>query len=285
VARCADLDMQEALVEYLHKRQAKWQPDLVVPIGSPAGVFVAQYRDRLFPQTPVLYTGLDKRRLPPDALQKNCDFVGEEFNLPGFVEDILQVAPATTNIAVVIGASPLEQYWAAAFRREFEPFTNRVSFTWLNEMSFDQMLGRVSQLPPRSFIFLILLMRDATGVAHNADEALKRIHDVANAPINSIFQNQLGLGIVGGRLYQAELEGVEAARVAIRILRGEPASNFPPGFGAARPRYDSRNCGAGTSARIACRTAVRSCFANPRFGCVTRSGSSLAFRCSSSRRF
>ena len=114
------LDMQEALVEFMRKRQAKWQPDLVVPIGSPAGVFVAQYRDRLFPTTtPIIYTGMDQRRLPPGALQKNATFVGESFDLPGLVEDILQVAPATTNIAVVIGASPLEQYWTDAFRDEY----------------------------------------------------------------------------------------------------------------------------------------------------------------------
>src|SRR3954453_12945099 len=38
VARYASLDMEEALVALLRARQAKWQPDLVVPIGSPAGV-------------------------------------------------------------------------------------------------------------------------------------------------------------------------------------------------------------------------------------------------------
>src|SRR5205823_412667 len=96
-------------------------------------------------------------------------------------------------------------------------------------------------LPPDSYIFLILLLRDATGVTHNADEALQRIHAAANAPINGIFQHQLGLGIVGGRLYQAELEGIESARIAVRILHGEPASSFPPTIvGPLSPRYDWR---------------------------------------------
>ena len=77
VARYATLDMEEALVELMRKRQASWQPDLVVPIGSPAGIFVAQYRDRLFPATtPIIYTGMDQRRLPPGALQQNATFVG-----------------------------------------------------------------------------------------------------------------------------------------------------------------------------------------------------------------
>ena len=241
MARYSDSTLQEALVEYLQKRQSHWQPDLVVPIGSPAGVFVAQYRDRLFPETPILYTGMDRRRLPPDALEKNAAFIGENFDAPGFIEDILQIAPATKNIAVVIGASPVEQYWAAAFRKEFEPFTKSINFIWLNDLSLDQMLEKTKALPPDSFIFLILLLRDAAGVTHNADEALQRIHATANAPINGIYQHQLGLGIVGGRLYQAELEGIESARIAVRILHGEPASSFPPKIvGPLSPRYDWR---------------------------------------------
>lgn len=241
VARYADLAMQEALVEYLQKRMTRWRPDLVVPIGSPAAAFVAQFRDRLYPDIPIIYCGLDRRRLPADALERNATFVGESFDLPVLVEDVLQVAPATTNITVVIGASPLEAAWTEVLRREFAPFTNRVGFTWLNDQSFEGMLQQVSRQPPRSFILLILLLRDALGVTHNADEALQEICKVANAPVNGVFQHQLGLGIVGGRLYQAELDGVEAARIAVRILRGEPASALAPTIiGPLGPRYDGR---------------------------------------------
>jgi hypothetical protein len=148
-ARYADPEMEEALVEYLQKRQAKWQPDLVVPIGSPAGIFVEKYRGRLFPHTPILYAGMDRRRLAADALQNNAAFVGENFEGPGFIEDILQAAPDTTNIVCIIGASRVERYWTEAFQSDFARFTNKVSFTWLNELSFEQMLERVAHLPPR----------------------------------------------------------------------------------------------------------------------------------------
>jgi len=116
-----------------------------VPIGSPAGAFVEQYRERLFPHTPILYTGMDRRRLGADALENNAAFVGESFDVPGFIQDILQLAPETTNIVCIIGASRVEQYWTMALQSEFARFTNRVSFTWLNELSFEQML---EQSPP-----------------------------------------------------------------------------------------------------------------------------------------
>lgn len=241
MARYAQPDMEEAFVEFLGNRLKKWQPDLVVPIGSPAARFVARNRQVLFPNTPVLYAGLDQRLLPADALATNAAFVGIVYHIDAFGNEMLQLKPDTTNLVVVIGASVLEQHWTERFRQGFAPFTNRVGLTFLNTMSFDQMLDHVSTLPPRSFIFLGLLVQDATGVMINQDHALQRLHAVARAPINGIFQNQLGLGIVGGNLYPAEDVGEESARVAIRILRGEPVSSFPPRVvPPLPPQYDWR---------------------------------------------
>ena len=241
MARYADPDMQEAIVDYLQKRKAKWRPDLVVTIGAPAGIFAANYRDRLFPETPILYATLDRRLLPPGALDNNATYIGQIYDIPGFIEDMLQIAPATKNIEVIVGATPLEHLWQEAFMKAAEPLAGRVRFTYYSDLSFDQTKEKVSKLPPDSYIFFLLLLRDAAGVTLNADEALQRLHAVANAPINSIFNHQLGLGIVGGRLHPSDRVGKEAAQVAFRILHGEPASSFPPRFvERLPPRYDWR---------------------------------------------
>jgi signal transduction histidine kinase len=241
MARYAQPDLEEAFAEFLGKRLSTWKPDLVVPFGSPAGRFVAKFRDKLFPQTPVVYTGMDKRTLAPDVIANNATFVGESFEERGLVEDILQLDPQTKQIVVIFGATPLERYWASAFRESFAPFAGRVKFTWVNDLSFEQMQDLVSKLPPHSFVLLGLLLRDASGVTYNADDALARLHAVSRAPINGLYKHEVGLGIVGGRLYQGELEGAESARVASRILRGEPASSFPPQIiGTFQPLYDWR---------------------------------------------
>ena len=241
MARYAESNVQDALVDYLAKRQTSWKPDLVVPIGSPAAIFVAKYRTRLFPDAPVLYTSLDQRLLPPGALNDNATYVGQKFDVPGLLQDMLEVAPATKNIAVVVGATPLEEYWLGQFRKAAEPLARRINFIYYNDQSFDQILERTATLPPDSYIFVLLLLRDAAGVTHNADQALERLRKTANAPINSIFEHQLGLGIVGGRLYQSERLGREAGKVAIRILHGESAASLPAQLiDRLPPRYDWR---------------------------------------------
>ena len=142
---------------------------------------------------------------------------------------------------LIVGATPLEHLWQEVFQKAAEPLAGRIKFTYYSDLSFDQMKERVSTLPPNSYIFFLLLLRDATGVTLNADEALQRLHAVAHAPINSIFNHQLGLGIVGGRLHQSDRVGKEAAQIAIRILHGEPASSFPPRLiERLPPRYDWR---------------------------------------------
>ena len=80
-ARYGQPDLEEAFAEFLAKRLAKWQPDLVVPAGAPAGLFVAKFRDRLFPGTPVIYSWVDKRTLPADAITNNATFVGTELEI------------------------------------------------------------------------------------------------------------------------------------------------------------------------------------------------------------
>src|SRR6185369_12971195 len=204
MARYVQPDMEEAFAEFLGKRMLQWQPDLVVPIGGPAGRFVAKFRDKLFPLTPVIYSGLDRRTLPADAFANNATFVGENFDLKGLMEDILQLDPETNQVVVILGATSLERFWTATFQEAFEPFTGRVKFTWVNDFSFDQMLDLVSKLPPHSFVLLGLFMRDASGVTYNEADALVRLHAVSQAPICGLYQHQMGLGIVGGRLYQGE---------------------------------------------------------------------------------
>ncbi len=242
MARYAEPELQEAVAEYLEKHQAKWKPDLVVPIAGPAAIFVAKYRERLFPDTPILYLGSDPRFLATDALQKNATFVGHRaVEIPALVEDMLQVAPATKNIVVVVGATPFERVWKEVIEKAAAPYADRIKFTYYSDLSFEQMEERAAHLPPDSFILFLILLRDAAGVTGNTDEMLRRLAPVANAPVYSMFAHQLGTGVVGGRLYPTELMGKEAGDVAGRILHGEPASNFPPKIiEKLPPRYDAR---------------------------------------------
>jgi len=82
---------------------------------------------------------------------------------------------------------------------------------------------------------------DAAGVAHAQPEALSRLCAAANAPVFGLFEEQLGHGILGGRLFSGEALGRATARVAARVLRGESAGEIEtPVLGAGSPMFDWR---------------------------------------------
>jgi signal transduction histidine kinase len=239
-ARSADKE-EGPFVEYLRALFSKDQLDLVIAIGAPAVNFLQQHRSQLFPSVSAVDTGLEQRRVPVSMLTANDTVVAVSVDLTDAVGSMLRLVPETASVAVVIGNSPTEKYWVGQMREAIRPFENRVAFTWFNELSFEKMLQRAAALPPRSAIFFVLLSIDAAGVAHEESKALVRLHALANAPMFAPSDEFFGQGIVGGPLTTVANVGREAARVAVRILGGEPAANIktpPIEFGT--PKFDWR---------------------------------------------
>jgi signal transduction histidine kinase len=160
---------------------------------------------------------------------------------PAVIENILRLLPDTTNIAVVFGGSPLSKLWVEEIRRDFAPFSDRIHFTWLNDLSLEEMKKKVATLPPHSAIFFGEVFVDAAGVPHERHTALASLHEVASAPIFGLFDTQLDRGIVGGPLLSIPEMSRRAATAALRILNGEkPESVETMPVTAGSPVYDYR---------------------------------------------
>ena len=240
-ARFVEGGSETPFAEYLRALFAERPPDLLVPFGAPAMHFLQRHRDSLFPGVPLLVGAVDKRRLTGVNLGANATAVGVNLDLPGMIENILRLLPGTTNIEVVIGNSPLERFWLAELRQDFQRFTNRVRFTWLNELSFEEMRKRVATLQRNTAILYAVLLVDHAGVPHEQERALNILRRDSNAPVFGAFDSQLGHGIVGGPLYPIEEVGRESARLAVRILNGEsPGSIQTLLLGPGTPVYDWR---------------------------------------------
>jgi signal transduction histidine kinase len=141
--------------------------------------------------------------------------------IPRLFEHILQVLPATSTIAIIMGDSPIERFWVNALRTEGKAYEDRVSFLYLNKLSLGEVEKRVATLPSHAAILFVQMFVDGAGVSRQQDQALDAIHRAANAPVFGIYASQLGKGIVGGPLMSEEDAAVRAATVASAMLAGE----------------------------------------------------------------
>jgi signal transduction histidine kinase/ABC-type uncharacterized transport system substrate-binding protein len=226
---------------YLHALFSDREPDIILTTGAPAADFVVQFRQNLFPTAPVLLAAVDQQLVPYSALSANDAAAPINISLIGSIENILRVLPDTTNIAIVMGNSRHEQSFVEQMRTAFQPLASRVTFTWFNELSFNEMMKRAARLPPHSAIFWLALIVDAAGASHQEFDAMTLLRAVANAPIFSFVDAYLGKGIVGGPLISVRDVGKATAHAAVRILDGETPGDIrtpPVGFGT--PKFDWR---------------------------------------------
>ena len=241
-ARVQDPNDEGPFVEYIRAVLSGRKLDLIVPVGAPAAFFLQRHRQMIFPTTPMLILGADVRRISNSMRLANDEAVLLDLDLPAYLNNILRLRPETKDIAVVVGNSPVERYWTSELRRDFQPFADRVNITWLNDMTFDEMLKRAAAMPAHSAIFWFLLSEDTAGVPYSQDRALEAMREVAVAPIFGMGDFELGRGIIGGPLMQTGTLGREAARVGLHILRGEVRGEIvdPHTVTFGAPIYDWR---------------------------------------------
>jgi signal transduction histidine kinase len=240
-ARSSDDVPEQPFVDYLRALYEKRPPDVIVSLGAPAAAFIQQYRQELFPRSPMVLTAIEQRRVRYSTLTPNDAVVPVHINYRAAIENILKVLPNTKRVSIVVGRSPIEKFWRAEIAKESEPLKSRVAFRWYDDMSFEEILKDAASLPPDSAIFWELMIVDAAGVVHEGNAALSRLHDVANAPIFSYDDSFFGRDIVGGPLLSVADGSRQAAAVAVRILSGEPAGDIradPIEF--ATPKFDWR---------------------------------------------
>jgi signal transduction histidine kinase len=231
---------ETAFADYLRARFAGSPPDLVVTVGQPAARFYTAHRAALF-SSPLMLGALDERFTKAVALTPSDAAVVAKVELARLYDNILEVLPQTRTIAVVIGSSPLEQFWRKELEREAEPFRDRVDFLWLDNLSLAQIRERIGHLPPHFAVLFTLMLVDASGIPYERLDALAALRASTNAPIFSIYETEIGNGVVGGPYTSQRRIGERMAAMAERVLRsGVAAGPAIDVNGFETPAYDAR---------------------------------------------
>ena len=118
---------------------------------------------------------------------------------------------------------------------------DKVELIFYGEQPLEEILKEVASLPPHTAIFYQQLAVDGAGAVYGDKEPLKRIHEVANAPIFSYDLSYFNGEIVGGLMFSPAEGARPTAAVAVRMLGGEKAGDIQvPSIGFAAPKYDWR---------------------------------------------
>jgi ABC-type uncharacterized transport system substrate-binding protein len=238
-ARASDEAPDASIAQRIRSAFGSQRLDLVMTIGGPAATFAQQFRQELFPATPMLIAGVDRRFVENGTFTDNETTVATQHDPALMIDEILRLLPETRTVMVVVGASQVEQFWLQEMKREFRRFGGRLQFIWTNELSFDEIVERCRTMPAQSAIFFAILSLDGKGEPRVEGDTLTSLHAVANVPMFALYG--IGRGIVGGPLLSTDELSRTTAQVALRVLAGEsPGGIKTPTQHSGQPTYDAR---------------------------------------------
>ena len=218
----------DSFYQMMLKKYGPGKFDVVVTSDNRAFDFVMQHRDDLFPNVPIVFSGVNGidaaplKGLPVTGIVENAG-IRETFDLA------FQLHPKTRRM-VVVGDDTVT---GRAIRKQVEeaaaPFRDKITFDYWYSQPLDVILERLKSLPEDVLVFFIPSFYTFNGHFYEPGEVVKMISEASPRPVYSSWTFLLGWGIVGGRMADGRMQGDAAASMVLRILKGEPADTIPIG--------------------------------------------------------
>ncbi len=226
--RFTDPAYKNAVFDLYERKYRDRQIDLVIVGAERMLEFWLERRQKILPDTPVIFYDINFKKiqsphLPPDV----TGIAGGEVDFVKCVRWLLDVRPSVSELVIVRGVGKVDQHFIFYFDNIRNTLQGRVKLTDWSGIPMSEMKRRAAVLPKTSVILYSLLFEDAAGVRYIPMSALKELASVASVPILSGYDQFIGTGTIGGYMYSIERQAREAARMGLRILRGEPVSALP----------------------------------------------------------
>ena len=215
------------LREHVRAKYAAKKIDVVIAAMGPSLDFVLGGGDLLFPGTPIVFCGIDRREIERRVLPGNVTGVLLKREFSPTLQVALRLHPDTTRVVFVGGTSDFDARLIEQARGEFRSYEDRLSFTFLTTLPFRELLAELTHLPPHTIVLYATMFRDGAGEAFVPHEVAERISAAANVPVYGFLDQFLGRGIVGGHVYSLDAHGRQAAGLARQILAGREPSELP----------------------------------------------------------
>jgi signal transduction histidine kinase/ActR/RegA family two-component response regulator len=202
--------------------------DLIIAADDDAFNFLKRNRDELFPNTPVVFCGVNWFK--PDSVPagfKGYTGVNEDVDIPATLDLMLNIHPGTKHVYVIADMTTTGQKIHAQFAGIVPKYKGRVSFTFLDDMDMSEILDTVARLGNDSLVLMTIFQKDKSGAFYEFSESTRLISKSSRVPFYGLWDFNLGFGIVGGMLTSGFNQGKAAGEVALRILKGEKAEAIP----------------------------------------------------------
>jgi PAS domain S-box-containing protein len=218
---------RESLAETLRRGHNEVKPDLVVVASIHSLQFVIEYRDKMFPGVPVVFTEVSAGELQEQKILPGMTGLMASLGLRETIDLALRLHPDTDTVAIVAATpGPPEKYWVARTHAELLRHGDKVKEIDVLGPPSRQVLERVMALPPHTVVLFELAPQSAGDPVVGAYDVLKAVAQFrpTYSPLHTLC---LAYGCIGGAYSDWRQQALQTGEIAARVLAGERPENIP----------------------------------------------------------
>jgi PAS domain S-box-containing protein len=219
--------MEQTMFALLQSKYAGVKLDLIMVSDDNAFQFMLRYQEKLFPGTPVIFSGVND--LDPSMLVGRDNFTGV-VEYPDFKANFLlakKLIPGLNRVVMVGDTSITGLAIAKQITTAVEPIKDQLKIEYHHVKTVQELLELTTPLTEHDMVFMIPTYLGSGNRILPVEEVLDILSEHTKAQVYSGWQFQLGHGIVGGRLHSGHVEGEIMAKMAARVFGGESPKNIP----------------------------------------------------------
>lgn len=235
--RFFDSSYYDLIYQLYHKKYKHKNIEVIISSDDNALEFLLAYRDSLFGNVPVVFSGINcPHKYPPGytGIIEKIDLI-DNFDLitklhPNYFKIyFLTDYTKTGNIIHQRANSALKQH------------RNKYRYEFVRNFSFDELYQKIANLNENAIIFLTAFTKDKNGEYCSYDDLIKNINANSHVPVYGVWTFYLDNGVVGGKMNSGKKQGFMAGQMAQRIIDGKNVNQINVEIAPTKYYFDYKN--------------------------------------------
>ncbi len=202
--------------------------DVIITTDDAALKFALENRDAMFSGAPVVFSGVDEKNLQ-GILEGRADVTGvvEMRDPAGTMAAAIKINPGIKKVYVIFDNSESGLSSGELTINAIHKAYGQIHIVSLNDSDLDSLLAKVKKASSDSVIMCASYSPKAGKMKLGTDYFFRMLSSESPVPVYNLYSFTIGTGVIGGSMVNGGQNGEETAKLALRILGGENASELP----------------------------------------------------------
>ena len=222
--------------DFLTNKYAGQKIDVIVTMGVPPLALARQTRERI--GNPAIVATLS----PTGQIDGNDNVTGLQggFFINGTIDLALTLQPDTQSVIVIDGSLEDDRDLRAEVERQVKARTRPVGLVYLQDLPLSDVVSRVAAAPEHSVVLFIKQNMRTRSQPMSPFDTLAEVVRASRVPVFSQVEEYVGLGILGGYVWDFEVDAGRMAEMAVRLATGASVRDVPSGRNTYKTLLDWR---------------------------------------------